>query len=70
MSNVQNIIELENKLSNLEQKKLLDFLENEFGFKNENVKIFTASRYISESEFADEIYHKTQEILAADFRED
>ena len=32
MLNVNTIIELENTLSNEEQTKLLNFLENKFGF--------------------------------------
>lgn len=69
MLNVKTVIELENKFSKKEQKKVLDFFENEFGIRNENVKIFAASTYATESEFANEIYNKVNRILVDDFKE-
>lgn len=69
MLNVKTVIELENKFSKKEQEKVLDFLENEFGIRNENVKIFAASTYATESEFANEIYNKVNQILVDDFKE-
>ncbi|WP_375723554.1 hypothetical protein LXN10_13725 [Arcobacter sp. KX21116] len=69
MLNVKTVIELENKFSKKEQEKVLDFLENEFGIRNENVKIFAASTYATESEFASEIYNKVNQILVDDFKE-
>ncbi len=69
MSNVNTIIELEDSLTKEEQKKLLNFLENEFGIKKENVKVFDASTYASKSEFASEVYDKVNQILVDDFKE-
>lgn len=68
MSNVKTIIELENSLTKEEQKKLLDFLETEFGFSKEYTKIFDASSYASKSEFASEVYDKVNKILVDDFK--
>ncbi len=69
MSNVKTIIELENSLTKDEQEKLLNFIEREFGCTKEYTKIFDTSNYVSQSEFANEIYEKMHKIMIEDFSE-
>jgi len=69
MSNVKTIIELDNSLTKEEKEKLLNFIETEFGCTKEYAKIFDTSNYVSQSEFANEIYEKLNNIMIEDFSE-